>query len=103
MEGALQGLIGAIKESREYRNYVSGKEKVKEVPELKREIDEYRQRNYELQNSDGIDIETIEEFRKEYEHLLENPLAADFLAAELALCRRIQEVNLKITESLGFE
>jgi cell fate (sporulation/competence/biofilm development) regulator YlbF (YheA/YmcA/DUF963 family) len=103
MEEALVGLIGAIKESDEYLEYTRAKEKVKEFPELKALIDEYRWRNYELQNDENIGFEKVEEFEKEFAELWENPLAADFLEAELAFCRMMQEVNLRITESLDFE
>ena len=103
MEEALVVLIGAIKESEEYLEYTRAKEKVKEFPELKALIDEYRRRNYELQNDENIEFEKVEEFEKEYAGLWEEPLAADFLTAELAFCRMMQEVSLRITESLDFE
>lgn len=103
MEDAVQGFISAIKDSEEYRDYTREKEKVKQFPELKEQIDEYRRRNYEMQNSDDTVFENIEEFEREYADLWEKPLAADFLAAELAFCRMMQEVNLRVTESLDFE
>ena len=103
MEDAVQGFIDAIKSSGEYQDYTREKEKVKQFPELKEQIDEYRRRNYEMQNSSDTVFENIEEFEKEYADLWEKPLAADFLAAELAFCRMMQEVNLKVTESLDFE
>ncbi len=103
MEDAVQGFISAIKDSEEYRDYTREKEKVKQFPELKEQIDEYRRRNYEMQNSDDTVFENIEEVEREYADLWEKPLAADFLAAELAFCRMMQEVNLRVTESLDFE
>ena len=45
----------------------------------------------------------IEEFEREYEKFRENPIVADFLAAELGFCRMMQSVNIKITEALNFE
>lgn len=103
MEEAVLAYIDAIKSSEEYMDYTREKNKVKQFPELKAQIDEYRRRNYEMQNSDDTAYENIEAFEKEYEKLWEEPLAADFLAAELAFCRMMQEINLKITESLDFE
>jgi cell fate (sporulation/competence/biofilm development) regulator YlbF (YheA/YmcA/DUF963 family) len=103
MDEAVKIFTSALKESAEYRTYLQAKEKVKAFPELKREIDEYRKRNYELQSKSEIEFESIEEFEKEYEALLENPLAADFLAAELAFCRMMQEISFQITESFDFE
>ncbi len=103
MDEAVKIFTRALKESAEYRAYLQAKEKVKEFPELKREIDEYRKRNYELQSKSEIEFESIEEFEKEYESLWENPLAAEFLAAELAFCRMMQEISFQITESFDFE
>ena len=103
LEEAVAAYIDAIKSSEEYLDYTSKKNRVKQFPELKARIDEYRRRNYEMQNSENTVYENIEAFEKEYEALWEEPLAADFLTAELAFCRMMQEVNLKITESLDFE
>ncbi len=103
MEDAVLGFIGAIKDSEEYRDYTREKERVKQFPELKEQIDEYRRRNYVMQNSEDTVFENIEEFEREYADLWEKPLVADFLAAELAFCRMMQEVNLRVTESLDFE
>ena len=103
MEDAVRGFVNAIKATEEYRDYTFAKNKVKQFPELKEQIDEYRRRNYEIQNSDETALETIEQFEKEYAAFREKPLVEDFLAAELAFCRLMQEVNLQVTDSLEFE
>ena len=97
-------LIAAILDSPEYRAYDEQRNKVNQFPELKAKIDEFRERNYLLQISDDADaLEKLEQFEREYSDFLEEPLVADFLAAELAFCRMMQDVNLHITESLRFE
>ena len=48
-------------------------------------------------------LEKLDAFEKEYEEFRANPLVDDFLRAELAFCRMIQEVNVWITAELGFE
>ena len=103
MEDAVLGFIGAIKDSEEYKEYTREKEKVKQFPELKEQIDEYRRRNYMMQNSEDTVFENIEEFEKEYADLWEKPLVADFLAAELAFCRMMQENNNVIMNAIRFE
>ena len=45
----------------------------------------------------------MDAFEKEYEKFRENPIVDDFLRAELAFCRLIQEINVMITEELDFE
>lgn len=103
MEEAVLIYISAIKASDEYQDYVSEKEKVKQHPELKAQIDEYRRRNYLMQTSPDTAFEQIEQFEQEYAGFRENPLVADFLSAELAFCRMLQGINTQVTESLDFE
>lgn len=103
MEEAVQGFVEAIKATQEYKDYTCEKDKVKQFPELKEQIDEYRRRNFEMQSSSDTAFEAIEQFENEYADLREIPLVEDFLAAELAFCRLMQGVNLKVTESLDFE
>ena len=45
----------------------------------------------------------IEAFEKEYRDFRENPLVNDFLAAELAFCRMLQNNNARITDAIDFE
>ena len=103
MDRATCELVDAILATEEYRAYAWERDKVKRHPELKAQIDDYRRVNYELQSSANIDFEKLDQFEKEYEVFRENPLVADFLAAELGLCRLIQRLNAQITERLGFE
>lgn len=56
-----------------------------------------------MQNTGDMAFERIEQFEREYSDFRENPLVSDFLAAELALCRTIQQINFNITEALDFE
>lgn len=95
--------IDAIKATEEYQEYEHQKERVRQYPELKAQIDEYRRRNFEMQMSGDNVFERIERFEQEYAGFRENPVVADFLAAELAFCRMMQELNIEITESLNFE
>ncbi len=92
-----------IKATEEYRDYIHEKEKVKQFPELKAQIDAYRRRNFEIQTSPDTVYDVIEKFENEYAQFRENPLVADFLAAELAFCRLMQLLSLKVTEELDFE
>ena len=103
MEEAVQAFIHAIKSSEEYLDYTREKDKVKQFPELKAQIDEYRRRNYQMQSSCDTAFEAIEQFEREYADFRGIPMVEDFLAAELAFCRLMQEVSLKVTESLDFE
>ncbi len=103
LDNATDEFIAAILKSEVYLNYTRELAKVKSQPELKAQIDEYRKRNYEFQCSADNDFGKLDRFEKEYEEFRANPLVADFLAAELALCRMMQRINARITEGLNFE
>ncbi len=100
---AVEELISSVLSSETYREYSEVLAKVKQEPDLKRQIDEFRRRNYELQNEVDYDFNKIEQFEKENESFREIPLVSDFLAAELAFCRMMQEINLRVTGALHFE
>ena len=53
VETALEELIAAVIASEEYREYDRQKQIMKEQPELKAQIDRFRQENFELQKSAG--------------------------------------------------
>lgn len=97
--------VGEIRKSDIYKEYHLQKEKLKKQPDLFASVKEYRQKNFDLQaNAQGDDLfEKLDAFEKEYEEFRANPLVDDFLRAELAFCRMIQEVNVWITAQLDFE
>lgn len=103
IDEAMNQLIAAIKESDAYRDYLTQLERVKQQPGLKEQIDDYRARNYEMQTGGDAAFEKIAQFEREYEEFRENPYVSDFLAAELAFCRMMQDINLRITEAMNFE
>lgn len=103
VEQKTQELIDAIKESPEYVLYREQLTKVSLVAGLKEQIDIFRERNFELQNSEDNAFDKIEAFEKEYETFRENPLVSDFLAAELQFCRMLQNVTYKVTDAVDFQ
>ena len=103
VETALEELIAAVIASEEYREYDRQKQIMKEQPELKKQIDDFRTRNFELQTSKDTNFDKIDQFTRENEAFRENPLVSDFLAAELAFCRMMQEIGLYVTDQMKFE
>ena len=91
----LDQFILTIKNTQVYKEYQLQKSKVKENPDLKRQLDQFRMRNYALQTKHCPDnlYDEMDCFQREYEQFREIPLVHDFLAAELALCRLVQEVS----------
>lgn len=103
LDSATTALINAVLATEEYQAYTAELKKVKEFPELKEQIDDFRKRNFELQSSADNDFNKLEQFEREYAAFRENILVQDFLAAELDLCRLIQDLNMRITSALNFE
>ena len=77
---------------------------MKEHPELKRQIDEFRQENYVLQRTAESDelFDKLDEFSQRYDSFRRNPLVDPFLNAEAEFCRMIQEINQEIVEAVNF-
>lgn len=104
-EMATEHFVHEIKETDIYRTYVARLGRIKKDAQLFEQVNEYRRRNFEIQNSpqDGDLMDRIDDLERQFEYLRENPMVDDFLNAELALCRMMQEVNNLITEELEFE
>lgn len=99
-----EALIHAIKDSHEYAHYLFEKELIEGQPDLKQQIEEYRQRNFELQTmvDDDDILEKMEQFEREHAEFLEDPLVDSFLSAEAGFCRMMQDINEAIVESIDF-
>ena len=103
---ATQNLVNTMKATTSYQNYRMQCDKIDKQPSLKKRVDEYRNRNFEIQNSmmSGEEISrSLLELQQEYSDVLDNMVVSDFLAAELDFCRMVQNVNIKITEGRDFE
>ena len=102
---ATEKFVEEIKKSNIFIEYNFQKEKMKKHPDLFKKVKEYRQMNYVLQSDTQAEelFDKLDDFEKEYEKFRENPLVDDFLRAELAFCRMIQEVNSQLMAELVFE
>lgn len=105
MEASAAKFVKSIRETETYKKYSFQLKKLKEDPELFAQVNEYRLRNYELQNTSQIDelFDKMESFEKEYEKFRDNQIVDEFLSAELAFCRMMQEIDVFITNELKFE
>ncbi|MCM1192957.1 MAG: YlbF family regulator [Butyrivibrio sp.] len=103
LDNAVNALITAVLECEEYLVYREELDRVLQIPGLKAELDEYRKRNYELQSRMDIDFEKLDRFEKEFENFRSNPAVSDFLAAELAFCKRMQAIETRVTAELDFQ
>lgn len=98
-----KNLISAVEESDEYIRYQNAKQEMSKYPLLKEKADEFRKRNYELQNSRMDIFEEADKLQQEYADVIENSVVREYLTAENAFCRVIQQINWQLIESLDFE
>ena len=76
-----------IRETDVYKSYTMQLARLKKNPELYKQVNDYRKLNFEMQNA--VQVEDL--------------FVDDFLKAELALCRMMQEINALIVDGLNFE
>ena len=102
---AARTYILEVKQSPEYQEYQVQLERIKQQPELYARVNEFRKRNFELQNSEYSEnlMERADELEREYAGLRENSLVEDFLEAELDFCRMMQDANALIARELDFQ
>ncbi|MCR5418268.1 MAG: YlbF family regulator [Lachnospiraceae bacterium] len=100
---SLERFINEIKQSAVYSEYMLQRDRLRKYPELKKQVDEYREKNFRLQTQTYPDqlFDEIDRFQKEHESFRENPVVKDFLAAELAFCRMMQNIHLKIVDAVS--
>ncbi len=100
---ALENLIQTIKNDEVYREYRKQLDLLRQSPELKRQVDDFRKRNYAMQMDEDLDFAKLSAFQEEFKTFRENPLVDSFLAAELDFCRMMQSVNFRLVESVDFD
>lgn len=100
---ATESLVNAVRQSEAYCTYLDAREKLESLPLLKARVDEFRKRNYELQNLSVNVLSETEKLQMEYADMLDDDLVRRYLNAENAFCRMIQMVNWQLIEALDFE
>ncbi len=110
VEHAATELVAVLRESETYQEYQNQLERIKEQPELFERVNAFRMKNFRLQNAEGEEgmsagylAEQMDELDREYEELTMIPLADDFLKAETAFCRMMQDMNMHIIRNLEFQ
>lgn len=103
VQEATDGLIAAIEECTEYKRYQKAKETLYRYPVLKEKADEFRKNNFNLQSSGADLLEEGENLRRQYAHILENPIVVEYLNAENAMCRLLRRLNWQLLQKLDLE
>lgn len=103
VQEATETLIAAIKESKEYNRYQRAKQELRGYPLLKQQADEFRKKNYDMQNSRMDIFEEADKLQREYAEVINHPVVREYLTAENAFCRIVQQINWQLIENLDFE
>ena len=89
--------------SAEYIRYQDARQQIARYPMLKKRADEFRKRNFDLQNSSADIFAEADNLRQEYAYITENEMVWEYLEAEGALCRIIQHINWSLMQDLNFD
>ena len=101
IEESIKGLLEAIKESPEYLEF----QKQSDILKKKARVDTFRADNYKVQNecdSDNL-FEVVEQMGKESAELRRHPEVNAYLDAELALCKMMQRICIKLGEGIDID
>jgi cell fate (sporulation/competence/biofilm development) regulator YlbF (YheA/YmcA/DUF963 family) len=60
-------------------------------------------KNDELQQSPDYAFDKMEQLQRQYQSFRVNPLVSEFLAAELAFCRLVQDIENRLVEGIDCE
>lgn len=98
-------LIAALKESDSYQRYEEVRQEIAQNPDLKRQLDEFRKKNYLMQASDKSEdlFHAGEKMNEEYREFRENDLIESYLECELDICRNIQRIIHKVVLSIDID
>lgn len=104
VDKAADQYIHAILMTETYKQYAIQRDKLLKQPELYDRVKDYRTRNYLIQTRcEGDDLlNAMEDLQREFADVWEVPLVEDFLAAEVAFCRMMQDLNAKIADAFEF-
>ena len=101
----ISSLLEALKESPEYVEFQKQNEILKQKPELKERVDAFIGDNYRVQNECGSDnlFDVVEQMGKESAELRRHPEVNAYLDAELALCKMMQKICVKLAEGIDMD
>lgn len=105
IEEKIDSLLDAVKNSREYLEYKKQEELLDQDPDLKARVFQFRSNNFRLQNeADRGDLfQVAEQLSRESKELRRNPQVNAYLDAELALCRLMQKICIRVTEGIHIQ
>lgn len=90
--------------SDEYTRFQFWKERLMNDEELYKKVNEFREKNFELQiTGDSANANIVEHLAQQYVNILEKPIVNEFMQAELILCRKLQQMYHLITDDIDLD
>lgn len=105
IEGCTRALMEAVTAGEAYTRYESVKKELAGQPELKKQINDFRRRNYLIQDQPDSEKLLLEmaNLEREYEDFRKDPLVHEYLEAELRVCRMLQKINETLVSVIDLE
>ena len=98
-------IIHEILNSEEYREYRRLQSEIDRTPDLKRQVDEFRMRNFELQNSENVPdmFAAMENLNKEYADMRNQDIVNRYLMTEITFFRFMRDIYKDIAEAVDMD
>ncbi|MCC5911482.1 MAG: YlbF family regulator [Clostridiaceae bacterium] len=100
-------LASALKGSSEYQAYKRLEAKVKENPEAKVMLEDFRKRHFEVQGlqmtGQQVENSKISDLQNQHKLLMQNPLIAEFMSAEYKLTQMMADIYKILGEALDLD
>ncbi len=98
-------IIHEIFNSEEYKAYRRLQAEMDRTPDLKRQVDEFRMKNFELQNSPDVQdmFAAMENLNNEYADMRKQDIVNRYLMTEITFCRFIRDIYKDIAEAIDID
>ena len=97
-------VVDIFKATVEYNDYITLLEKIKQSGDLYERVKEFRRKSFLIQQEDSDDLlDLLDALTNEYDDVINQELVNEFIEAEAAFCRLIQDFNANVTEELEFD
>ena len=94
-------IVEEIHSTEEYKTYINLRREVEKDPALLLRVTELMEKNSRLHQTDSEELFALcDALTNEYEDVINNELACDFMEAEVVLCRLVQELSYIVLEGL---
>lgn len=105
VEEYTNGLIEAIRESREYTEFKKASAAIADMPELRAQIAQYRKDVFHLQTDteESALYDQTAQFYQDHMQFKKNPLVINYLSSELAVCRMMQNIAARVADAVDLE